>query len=72
MNGVDDRGVVRGVGARYAGTATGLVMVFLGAGNVLSPPIGNSLVQYSPSLPFLFWSILAIIGIAGFTFVQND
>ena len=63
---------VRGVGARYAGTATGLVMVFLGLGNVISPPIGNYLERLSPSLPFLFWALLAVCGVVGFLFVKNE
>ena len=63
---------VRGVGARYAGTATGLVMVFLGLGNVLSPPIGNYLERFSPSIPFLFWACLAVCGVIGFVFVKDE
>jgi len=37
---------------RYAGTATGLVMAWLGVGSVLVPPLGNSLASISPSAPF--------------------
>jgi cyanate permease len=48
-----------GVGARYAGTGMGLVMVFSGVGRLIAPPLGNSLAQYAPGLPFIFWAALA-------------
>ena len=54
-----------GVGHEYAGTAVGLVMVFSGIGNLLAPPIGNSLGDLSPGLPFLFWAALTLLGFAG-------
>jgi MFS family permease len=52
-----------GVGAAYAGTASGMVMVLSGVGNLLSPPIGNSLASLSPGAPFLFWSGMALLGV---------
>ncbi len=51
---------VEGVGPRYAGTATGLVILFSSLGNLLAPPIGNSLADFGPGVPFLFWSALAL------------
>ncbi len=51
------------VGALYAGTATGFVLVFSSLGNFLAPPLGNSLAQFSPVLPFAAWAILAAAGI---------
>lgn len=54
-----------GIGSAYAGTATGLVMVFGGIGNLLAPPLGNSLAKIEPGLPFVFWAALAIIGFWG-------
>ena len=62
---------IRSIGAKYAGTAIGLVLVFSRLGNLLSPPVGNSLAQYNPALPFLFWSLLAVIGFAGFYFFKE-
>jgi len=50
---------VEGVGPRYAGTATGFVMVLASLGNLLAPPIGNSLAASGPGLPFVFWAALA-------------
>jgi cyanate permease len=54
-----------GVGPLYAGTATGLVMVFSGIGNLVAPPLGNSLAGIAPGLPFLFWAALAGVGFIG-------
>jgi MFS family permease len=57
-----------GVGVAYAGTATGMVMVFSGIGNMVSPALGNSLAGISPGLPFIFWAALtglALIGLLG-------
>jgi MFS family permease len=51
-----------GVGPGYAGTATGLVMVFSGIGSLVAPPIGNSLAGIAPGLPFLFWAAMAALG----------
>jgi MFS family permease len=56
---------IRGVGAGWAGTATGLIIASSMVASVLSPPIGNSLASISPSLPFLFWSLLAFMGCVG-------
>jgi NNP family nitrate/nitrite transporter-like MFS transporter len=60
-----------GVGGRYAGTATGIAMVFLRLGSFISPPIGNSLASLDVNLPFLFWAGLAVLGLVGFNFVQE-
>jgi MFS family permease len=51
-----------GIGAIYAGTATGFVMIFSGLGGLVAPPLGNSLAAISPSLPFLFWAGMSILG----------
>jgi MFS family permease len=54
-----------GVGPAYAGTATGLAMVFSGLGNLITPPLGNSLADILPGLPFLFWAAMTIPGFIG-------
>jgi MFS family permease len=55
----------QGVGPAYAGTATGMVMVFSGIGNLLAPPVGNSLAGITPGLPFVFWAALTGLGFLG-------
>jgi MFS family permease len=62
----------KGVGARYAGTAMGLVMIFYRLGGVLSPPFGNSLAAIDLGLPFIFWAILATVALFGFYFVKEE
>ncbi len=54
-----------GVGPAYAGTALGLVMIFSGLGNLVAPPLGNSFAVTAPELPFLFWAVMAVVGVAG-------
>lgn len=60
-----------GVGAVYAGTASGFVMIFSGLGNMLAPPLGNSLAAAAPGLPFLLWAALALAGLAGLYMAQD-
>ena len=62
---------VKGVGTRYAGTATGVLMAVMGVGAVLAPPVGNSLAAISLSAPFVFWAGLALLGFAGYWFVRE-
>ena len=62
---------IKGVGAAYAGTATGLAIVFLQIGNMISPPVGNSLAAFGPGYPFAFWAILAVLGLLCFHFFRE-
>ena len=63
---------VEGVGYLYAGTALGFASTVCNIGGSLSPPIGNSLVDYSPSVPFLFWSGLGFFAVFMFVFVLKS
>ena len=63
---------LRGVGPAFAGTATGLIMGISRIGSVAAPPIGNSLEAMGPSVPFLFWSVLALVGWAALTAVREE
>ena len=54
---------VEGVGPAYAGTALGFVMALSGIANTIAPPLGNSLAEISPSMPFLFWAGWALFGV---------
>jgi MFS family permease len=60
-----------GVGAAYAGTALGLVMSMSGTGNLISPPLGNSLASVSPRAPFVFWAALAVMGFISLSLVRE-
>jgi len=62
---------IEGVGAVYASTAMGLVMVFSGLGRLVAPPLGNSLADIAPSLPFAFWAALAAVGCLGLWLVKG-
>ncbi len=53
-----------GVGPVYSGTALGIVFTITQVGNVISPPLGNSLASINPGLPFIFWAALSVIAIA--------
>jgi len=63
---------IRGIGADYAGTAFGFVMSFIGLGNLLAPPIGNSFATIAPGLPFLCWTALAVVGFITLYFVKEE
>jgi cyanate permease len=60
-----------GIGATYTGTAIGLVMIFSGLGRLIAPPLGNSLANVVPSLPFVFWAILAAVGFWGLCLLKE-
>ncbi len=62
---------IEGVGAIYASTATGLVMVFSGLGTLVAPPLGNSLADIAPGLPFAFWTGLAVVGCLGLLLIKG-
>ena len=62
---------VKGVGARYAGTATGFLMALMGIGTVLAPPMGNSLAVFGLSVPFAFWAGLALLGFGAYWLVRE-
>jgi hypothetical protein len=53
---------VKGIGISLASTTIGITMVFIGFGNLIAPPLGNSLAQITPSAPFLFWTFMAGFG----------
>ena len=62
---------VKGVGARFAGSATGLCMSVIGIANVFTPPIGNWLAKFGPGLPFLFWASVAFLGSLAYLFLRQ-
>jgi MFS family permease len=62
---------VRGVGARFAGTAVGLNISIMGIANFLAPPAGNWLATFGPGIPFLLWACLAVSGFVAYLFLQQ-
>ena len=54
---------LEGVGAQYAGTALGLAMSLSCVGGLIAPPLGNSLAQFGPQMPFVLWSAMALLGL---------
>lgn len=61
----------KGVGPRYSGTALGLVFTFSQLGAFVSPPLGNSLANFSSGLPLLFWSSLSLVAIIALIFAEE-
>ena len=61
-----------GVGPTYAGTATGLTMAISGIGNVIAPPLGNSLASLSLSAPFGLWAGLSLLGMICLALVKRE
>jgi len=60
-----------GVGANYAGTATGLILTLSRLLGFASPPVGNGLAGANPGLPFVFWAALAAVTLPGFYFLKE-
>ena len=63
---------VKGVGARFAGSATGLCMSVIGIANVFTPPIGNWLAKFGSGIPFLFWASFAFLGSLAYFFLRQS
>ncbi len=60
-----------GVGPPYAGTATGFVMTFFFLGSLIASPIGNKLADIAPGAPFIFWSVMALVGIVSLLLIRH-
>ena len=55
---------LKGVGTAYVGTALGLTFTLSRIGQLLAPPLGNSLAAYGPRMPFVLWAAMALLGLA--------
>jgi cyanate permease len=60
----------KGIGARFAGSATGLNMSVIGIASVFAPPLGNWLAKFGTGLPFLLWASLVFLGFVGYFFMR--
>jgi MFS family permease len=61
----------KGVGSRFAGSATGLNMSVMGIASVFAPPCGNWLAQFGSGLPFLFWASFVFSGFVAYFFLRQ-
>ena len=61
----------KGIGARFAGSATGLNISLMGIANVFAPPAGNWLAQFGSGLPFLFWASFVFLGFLAYFFLRQ-
>jgi cyanate permease len=60
-----------GVGTEYAGTAIGLIHTVSRVGEMLSPPLGNSLANFNLRYPFILWAGMAAAVLSGFPFIKD-
>lgn len=63
---------MKGVGAAYAGSASGFVSLFSFVGALLASPIGNSLAGTSAGLPFAFWAGMAALALISLALVKVE
>ena len=61
----------KGIGARFAGSATGLSMSVMGIASVFAPPCGNWLAKFGAGLPFLFWASFVFSGFVAYLFLRQ-
>ena len=62
---------IEGVGGTYGGTAMGLVSTIGMLGGFLAPPLGNSLADISPGMPFLFWAAMSAASLPLFILLRR-
>jgi MFS family permease len=62
----------KGIGTRFAGSATGLNMSVMGIATVFAPPVGNWLAKFGSGVPFLFWAALVFSGFVGYFFMRRS
>jgi MFS family permease len=59
------------VGLEYSGTALGLVFTISQIAAVVTPPLGNSLGNINPGLPFVFWASFAAVSLVTLAFSKE-
>ena len=62
---------VKGIGPRFAGSATGLAMSVMGLANFFAPPVGNWLARFGSGLPFQFWASFVFLGVVAYLFMRQ-
>jgi MFS family permease len=61
----------KGIGQEYYGSALGMVFTISQVGGVISPPLGNSLAEIDPGLPFYFWAGLCAVALVFMFFIRE-
>lgn len=59
------------IGPAYIGTALALNQAISMIGSFALPPLGNSLAYYNLGLPFVFWALIAGVGLVMLGFVRE-
>ena len=62
---------VKGIGARFAGSAIGLSISVMGITSVFAPLVGNWLAKFGSELPFLFWASLVVFELVAYLFFRQ-
>lgn len=60
-----------GIGPIFAGTATGFISAISYIGQLIEPPLGNSLAVYGAGIPFLLWAGSAAVSLLLLTLIRN-
>ena len=61
-----------GIETKYDGAAIGFVQTVARLGEIISPPLGNSLARFNPQFPFIVWSGMAVIALFVFSFLKEQ
>jgi cyanate permease len=60
-----------GIGPLFAGTATGFIAAISSLGQLVEPPLGNSLAVYGAGAPFLLWAGSAAMAFILISLIKN-
>jgi MFS family permease len=61
----------KGVGPAFSGTALGITFTIAQLGGLVAPPLGNSLANNNPALPFLVWASFSIVSLCTIFFTRE-
>lgn len=62
----------KGLQLAYLGAAIGFINTIGRVGEIVSPPLGNSLAEINPQFPFLMWGGMAVVALIIFLFFKKD
>jgi predicted MFS family arabinose efflux permease len=61
----------KGIGAKYSGTAMGLMQTIIRIGTFISPPLGNSMAAHGAGFPFIVWATFGAFGLFCFSLTKE-